>query len=85
LVSHCSVEGFLATLEEDLERRSMNSLAYFEAAEQELKDGAEYLTAQQKKAKEVAERCTSLVEKQYVLTRAADIILTHVRYCLVVK
>ena len=85
LVSHCSAEGFMATLQEDLERRGMNSIAYFEAAEQELREGAEYLTAQQKKAKEAADRCTSLIEKQYVLTRAADIIMTHAKYCLVVK
>lgn len=75
LVTHSSTEGFLATLQDQLEKRGMNNVSYFEAAEQELREGAEYLSVQQKKAKEVAERCLTLVEQQYVLTRAADIIL----------
>lgn len=79
LASPCSVESFTRGLERELARRGMDEMAYFEAVEQALEEDVAFLDAHRKKAKEADEKCTSLLEEKYVLTKASDIVLNHLK------
>jgi hypothetical protein len=79
LKSPSSVEFFIATLEKEFARKEMDGMAYFEAIEQVLEEGVSFLSAQRNKVKEMDRRHTNLMEEKYVLTKAADIVLSHMK------
>jgi len=79
LKSPSSVKFFMATLEKEFARKEMDGMAYFEAIEQVLAETVSFLNAQRNKVKEMDRRCTNLMEEKYVLMKAADIVLTHMK------
>jgi len=80
LIPPPSVEIFLKNLDNELTEKGMDSMAYFEHAEEELELAENLLIQQRKKSEKVQETCDSILEKKYVVTRASDLILDHVTY-----
>jgi len=75
-----SVDTFLTNMQQMLNSKGIDSMAYFEEVEAILESSEKFLGEQQKNAEKTFRDYTSVVQHRYVLNKASEIVLSRGKY-----